>query len=144
MAKKKKRKHDGKPVPMEEWGRDHRTTMLYIETRCVDYSGVPDAAHMRTCNGRPLRGDVSGRLPSGSQEDFPTRLKDGTELSDHDDWDCVDDFEAAGLLEWQGTGMNPIFKLTDKGWEHAHNLRREKAARTKATSLQETFGQAAE
>ena len=139
---KKKRKHDGKPIPVEQWGRDHLSTMLYIETRCVDYAGVPAAAHMRTWSGRPSRGDMKG-IGYGHQEDYPSRLADGMELSDHDDWDCADDFEAAGLLEWQGTGMNPIFKLTDKGWEFAHNLRRQKAERTKTISLQEAFGQVA-
>jgi len=33
---------------------------------------------------------------------YPTRLRDGVELQDHDDWDCLADCVAAGLLEMQG------------------------------------------
>jgi hypothetical protein len=43
---------------------------------------------------------------------YPTRLRNDVELSDHDDWDCLDDAEAAGLIESAGTGINPTYKLT--------------------------------
>jgi hypothetical protein len=33
------------PVPIELWGKDHWTTLAYIETRCVDYDGVPNHDH---------------------------------------------------------------------------------------------------
>lgn len=131
-----KQVHDGKP------GRDHDSTMRYIETRCVDYGGVPAAAQMRTWPGRPARGDVRGMAGRGGGGDkkYPTRLADGTELHEHDDWDCLNDFEAAGLLVWEGTGLNPIIKLTDRGWRFAGLLRRRVAEKNKAVSLQEMFG----
>lgn len=136
---KKTRPHDGKPVPVELWGRDHITTFLYIESCCVDQGGVPGAAQMRTWSGRPRRGRMDARIPSSIGPDHPTRLNDGTNLTEHDDWDCADDMVAAGLLEWQGTGLNPIFKLTDTGWAVAGKLRRARAERTKEVSLQEMF-----
>jgi len=137
--KAKKLFYNGATLPKEVWGRDHESTMLYIETRCVDYGGVPVAAQMRTCKGRPRRGSVSGRdgalpLPPG---DFPTHLADGTELYGHDDWDCVNDLVAAGLLEWLGTGLLPVFRLTDAGWEFVGKLRRAKADRTRGPTLQD-------
>lgn len=135
------RKHDGKPVPIELWGRDHESTMLYIESRCVDNGGVPLAANMRTGSGRFARGDMSHGAPPGGK-DYPTRLGDGSELHDHDDWDCVDDLVEAGLIEWQGTGANPVFVLTDIGWAFAGLLRRKRAEKGKVKTLQDMFGQA--
>lgn len=135
----KQRKHDGKPVPVELWGKDHRSTLLYIETQCVDQGGVPGAAQMRTWRGRPRRGRVDHRVPMDHAKDYPTILADGTELFEHDDWDCVDDMVEAGLLIWEGTGINPIFKLTDAGWRFAGALRRAKAERTKVVSLQDIY-----
>lgn len=61
-------------------------------------------------------------------------------MSGHDDWDCVEDFMAEGLVIWEGTGMNPILRLTDKGWALAHKLRRQRADRTKMPSLQDAMG----
>lgn len=145
MASKKRKKHDGKPVPPKLWGRDHTSTLLYVETRCVDYQGVIGAVHMRSWPGRPLRGDVGGPVPSavGGRRGVPTRLADGTELSEHDDWDCVEDMVAAGLIKWEGTGMQPILVLTDKGWRVAHRLRRLRAERSKMPSLQDMIGEVA-
>lgn len=116
---------DGKPIPPERWGRDHFTTLLYVETVCVDGDGQPRAEKMRSEPGRPRRGKVGERAfdPPGR---YPTRLKDG-DLFGHDDWDCVSDMEHAGLIEWGGTGLQPILKLTDYGWLVAGALRRARA-----------------
>lgn len=135
--------HDGKPIPPEQWGKDHFSTMLYIETRCVDHGGSPAAVHMRTCAGRPNRGDISRGVPISGDSEAPTRLAGGVELHEHDDWDCAEDFVAAGLLVWENTGANPIFKLTDRGWWFAQRLRRERAERNKEVSLQNIFLQSA-
>jgi len=35
--------------------------------------------------------------------------------------------EHEGLLEWNGTGLMPVFKLTDRGWLLAGLLRRWRA-----------------
>jgi hypothetical protein len=53
---------------------------------------------------------------------YPTRLKDSVELEDHDDWDCLDDLEAAGLLEIRSL-VNGCVKLTDRGKDVAGKLR---------------------
>jgi hypothetical protein len=125
------REWDREPVPMELWGKDHLSTLLYIESRCVDGGGRPMLARMRHWPGRPLRGwDGSGPEGGGMPcmpTACPTRLKDGSDLSNHDDWDCVDDMEAEGLLETLGTGLQPIIKLTDYGWLVASALRRHRA-----------------
>jgi hypothetical protein len=104
-----------KPVSPELWGKDHFTTLLYIASVCVDNGGEPKAECMRTWPGRPLRGKVGARQPL-RDKGYPTCLRDGSEVSDHDDWDCVDDMVHAGLILWEGTGTQPKFRLTDKGW----------------------------
>lgn len=48
-------------------------------------------------------------------------------VPDHDDYACLDDFEAAGLVQNVGSGANPRLWLTDKGWKMAGRLRRHKA-----------------
>ena len=113
MSERKRTKWDGKAIPPERWGKDHRSTLLYIETRCVDYGGVLDRRQLRT--------DAS---------EHPTRLADGIDLLGHDDLDCIDDMIEAGLVQSWGTGLNPVVSLTDAGWIIAHNMRRERADAT--------------
>jgi len=131
------RKHNGKPVPPELWGKDHLTTLSYIETVCTDHKGIPSAARMRHWPGRVLRGDIDrDRLPTvGNDKGYPTRLRGGDELTEHDDWDCVEDMVQAGLILWEGTGMYPILKLTDKGWAVAGVLRKCRAENIPTSDL---------
>lgn len=116
-------------VSIKNFGKDHWSTFAYIETRCMDYKGVPDREHMRTDPDRHpgLVGFRVAQAYEGMHKKYPTRLKGGYELFDHDDWDCVDDLEAAGLLEINGTGINPVYKLTDEGHEIIKQLRKFKS-----------------
>lgn len=122
-----------KNIPIEEWGKDHWSLLLYVETRCVDYNGTLDFSHLRDKLGR-------GTRPMGykwSNYEDGTRLKgyflpDGTkdksrQLKDHDDLDCLDDLEFAGLVENVGTGMNPLITMKDKGYDFIRDLRKHKA-----------------
>lgn len=119
---------DGRPVPVERWGSDHWSTFAYVETRIVDHDGFLDGRHMR--------GHTAG------WERYPTRLKDG-ELSGHNDFDCVDDAIAAGLLipagkseglaritkrnaEGEIVAMTHRYQLTSKGSVVAAKLRTHK------------------
>jgi hypothetical protein len=125
-------KHDGNPVPVELWGKDHIITLLYIETRCVDYKGAVAPQHMRSHPTRSHPAALSGGA-------YPTRLADGSELYDHDDWDCLYDLKAAGLLEWPSKPSLPQnVRMTNKGWAVAHRLRRA-GAENDMISLQEIF-----
>lgn len=114
---------DGKPVVPEKWGKDHLSTLIYIESCIVDGNGTPNADKMRTKTGSP-RGQFRSPRPSCEGGEYPTVLSDGTLLSGHDDWDCVDDMEKPGVVVWGGTGLNPVFSLTDIGWELAGRIRR--------------------
>lgn len=118
-------------VPIGMFGKDHWSAFAYIETRVVDHNGDIDIRHMR-CH--------PGRHPqyihlTNDKTVYPTRLKgyfDDPEnpelfIYDHDDWDCLDDCEAAGLIEMIGTGIRPAYKLTDFGSMISGKLRKHKA-----------------
>ena len=117
-------------VPIGRFGKDHWSTLAYIETRCVDHDGYPDHRHMRTDTDRhPGLGApyLARMVPQGTAK-YPTRLKGGDELHDHDDWDCAYDLEAAGLIEVKGTGIMPWFRITARGRLVVASLRAHKAA----------------
>lgn len=109
-------------VPIGEFGKDHWSTFGYLESRCVDCGGVVAIEKMRCDADRH-----PGLAHMGCDKKYPTILRGGRELSDHDDWDCVDDLEAAGLLVQVGTGVNPRVRLTGYGWNIAGCLREHKA-----------------
>lgn len=112
-------------IPRESWGKSHERVLLYIETICVDHAGRPDGRRLtRNPEWTPPRGN-----PCDWDDKYSTRLKDGTAVTGHDDWACVEDFIAAGLLRWEGTGTHPVFVLTDLGWDVAGHLRRQLAER---------------
>jgi hypothetical protein len=126
-------------VPVKRWGKDHWSTFAYLETRAVDADGLIDNRKMR-CNlrlHRPFAANTPG-ASVGSPVDgsrYPTRLKDG-ELPNHDDWSCLEDMVAAGLITAEfrekhgpafGSGEARI-RLTDEGRIVAAKLRGHKAA----------------
>lgn len=95
---------DHTPVPVADWGKDHYSTLAYVDCRTVDHKGRLDHDHMR-CSGlvHPVllsakrRGSTVGSGSSDGRE-FPTRLRGGAGLAGHDDYSCLDDMLAAGLL----------------------------------------------
>lgn len=70
---------DGNPVPMEQWGKDHWSTLAYAETRAMDHDGYLGAVHMRM------------------DKNYPTYGK-SFNIRGHTDLDCLKDAEAEGLL----------------------------------------------
>lgn len=109
-------------VSISLFGKDHWSTLAYIETRMVDYSGFMIArdARMRTLahnhrifSHRPtdnLQNNKTmamlgkrGDDPDGDNVRLGTFLNDGTRLPGHDDWDCIQDLAAAGLLVGDAT-----------------------------------------
>jgi len=111
-----------RPVPVELWGKDHWSTLAYLETRAVDKDGKVNPSQMRCDRERH-----PGLACAFHIKPYPTRIKDGIELEDHDDWDCFDDAVAAGFVEWKGSGINPIVVFTKKGYEVAAKLREHRA-----------------
>ena len=116
-------------VAPARFGRDHHSTLLYIESRCVDHRGTVDFRNLRTNRVRH-----PGRYADMAWDTkYGTRLADGTVLPEHDDHDCIDDMIACGWIENRGTAVNPVYILTDLGWGAAGRLRREHAERMQST-----------
>lgn len=94
-------------IPIEFWGKDHHSTLLYAETRAVDY------------NGQIKQLDPHLRI----DRNYSTRLNNGVEVIGHTDFDCLKDAENVGFLKYR----NETVTFTDKGWQYVHQLRRKRA-----------------
>lgn len=120
-------------LPMNVWGKDHWSTLLYLETCVVDQQGIVNNNRMR-CNPR-LHREFMSTMPGATQSDeYPTRLADGVQHG-HDDWSCLEDMVAAGLLtaSWRQQSSRVFgscearVELTDAGWRIAQRLRKYRA-----------------
>ena len=104
-----------------------------------DHKGVLDKNHLRIKN--PVVKAATTRSiigPTTWNPKWGTRLlgyftPDGEEnnedkkLPDHDDLDCLDDLEEAGLIDNLGSGLHPMKQLTKYGKEIAAQLRAHKS-----------------
>jgi len=106
-------------IKIEAWGKDHWSLYAYIGARCMDYKGVLDHRHMRG-GGTISPGEKRG-IPAG--EAYPTMTKNG-EIFGHDDFNCLDDIEEAGLVENMGTGILPVCRFTENGYEILKQLQK--------------------
>ncbi len=105
----------------EVFGKDHWSTFAYVETCCVENHGELENIRLRINNSRHPVG-------RGWDPKYGTRVKNGSIPDpDHDDLDCLDDLEDAGLIEQIGTMINPTIRLTERGFAIAGSLRRHKA-----------------
>ena len=135
-------------IPPHAWGRDHLTTLLYIEARVVDHNGGIANQHMRCdFNRHPLF--AHGRQPDGRT--YPTRLDDGRLVKHHDDYDCLLDLADFGLVRIVAPGDESLWRvpfgaggpkrtidisspsavcveLTGAGWEIAAALRKHRGS----------------
>lgn len=132
MPKPKSSPKPVKHVPLEKWGKDHWSLLAFIEHLCVEYKGCLDDKRRRNMRCNERRHPLCGYMHGQWQPSYGTRLKgyfedNKLQLPTHDDWDCSEDFEAAGLLENHGSGINPVWKLTPKGLEMSARLRAHKA-----------------
>jgi len=115
-------------IEINQFGKDHWSLLLYVESRVQNYKGVLDKNHLRIKN--PVLNSIPDERYSNIfglewKPEYGTRLKgyfladdkhDLTKrLDNHDDLDCLDDLEEAGLIKSFGTGLNPAYNLTKKG-----------------------------
>jgi hypothetical protein len=128
-----------KSVPITDWGKDHFSLLGYVECRCVDNKGELDRRHLR-CNigTHPILAGSVYRDPGLMKwnPEYGTRLKGyflkngktdpSKRLGSHDDWDCFDDLETAGLIEIISV-VNGFVRMTPFGTEVATKLRKHKA-----------------
>lgn len=127
---------------VDKFGKDHWSLLAYVQHCCVngrEGTGRLDRQRMRCNSGvRPLLAGAhlqwklshSTRLAGFS--DFEDRgdpekaIAAGVQLRDHDDWDCLDDLEAAGYVEVLSL-VNGFVRLTKSGLEAAAQLSAHKA-----------------
>jgi len=135
-----------KTTPVASFGKDHWSLLAYVENCCVngkDGFGRLDRTRLR-CNPdkHPL---LAAALSPGSgwKLEYSTRLKgffqfeDRTDpekaiaaghlLRDHDDWDSLDDLQAAGLIDIHSL-VNGVIRMTKEGISVAAKIRAHKSA----------------
>lgn len=108
-------------IPVKKFGKDHWSTLAYIECRVVDQGGRLNNKHLRIDPERH-----PGLAHIRWEKDSPTYLAKGVLQKKHDDLDCIEDLAVAGFVEILGTGIQPRTDLTDYGWEVASALRKHK------------------
>ena len=125
----------GDYIPVSRWGHDHWQTLAYLETCVVDHAGKVDNNRMR-CNPR-LHRELMSTMPGANVSDpdrYPTRAARCEVIHNHDDWSCLEDMVAAGLIDaWfkQNSqapfgGTAAAIQFTELGWAIAGQLRKHK------------------
>lgn len=97
-----------KGIPQDRWGKDHKSTLLYAESRAVDNGG----------RLRPLNMRVAAQT-------YPTRLTNDDVVYGHTDYMCLLDAQAAGLLSQvpeEGDDQTPVV-FTEAGLAYVAALR---------------------
>lgn len=124
-------------IPMEFWGKNHWSTLAYIETVMVETGGFEVGFDPRmTQNRRNFRVMAEqnpkpkrpGRTPSmafSSPMDvkYSTALNNGQKVDRHDDWCCVQDFAASGLLTTKEFEPKDVLHLSEFGQKVCAALR---------------------
>lgn len=100
-----------KSINKKKFGRDHWSLLVYVESRCVDSFGSLDERHMRD------------KHRSGWRPEWSTRIKSGSIVPEHDDFDCLLDLHTSGYIIHE----NNKYILTDEGYRVAGLIRRNRA-----------------
>lgn len=123
-------------ITPDRFGKDHWSLLAYIETLVVDNQPI-DRRRMR-CNPTTHPTLVAPHQHQRWEPQWGTRLKNyflkeyfdahdkaAYQLPEHDDWDCLEDLDAAGLVEFQ-TLTSGVVRLTPEGRRVANELREHK------------------
>lgn len=135
-------------VPMNLFGKDHWSTLAYAEIEAVECGGFQVGFDARMRQGRqhfrvmyeecrrPKRIN-GGHRGIVMRPEHGSRLNDGSFVENHDDWHCIQDMVAAGLMGVKKRGlimplveeMEPgvVLHLTPLGHAIVASLRRHKA-----------------
>jgi len=113
-------------IPMSKWSKDHWSLLAYLETCCVDNNGQINFDRIRVNPG--THAIVAGGRIAGNrwESSWGTVVAAGLHLDQHDDIDCLEDLEAAGLIHVHSF-VNGIVQLSLDGIDIAQQLRRWKA-----------------
>lgn len=112
-------------VPPTEWGKDHWSTLAFLEAMAVDNKGLVKVAYMRTDPDIHPKYDHDGE--ARKRKKYPTRLRDRSELTGHDDWSCMEDMIDARMMFALMRDRRVWIFLTPFGTDVAGALRAYKA-----------------
>lgn len=127
-------------IPMAMWGKNHWSALAYIETVMVECGGfevgfdarmTQNRRHFRVMaeqNPTPKRPgrSISMSFASPMAPEYSTTLNDGQRVDGHDDWCCVGDFAASGLLKAEHFEPKDVLHLSELGQKICAQLRAHK------------------
>jgi len=126
-------------VPVALFGKDHWSTLAYMETVMVECAGFEVGFDPRMRQNRrnyrvmweqvPHPKRVDSRSARGMVMDlkYSTKMKDGSVVQGHDDWSCVQDMANAGFLT-AVVEPGKVLHLTPLGRKMSDELRAHKRA----------------
>ena len=133
-------------TPVVRFGKDHWSLLAYVEHCCVnsrDGIGAIDYRRVRCNPARhptqcgvysqdiPWKVSFSTRLAGfgafPEHADTQAAIAAGLQVQDHDDWDCLEDLEAAGYIEVVSMANGRI-SMTSRGNAIAAQLRSHKTS----------------
>lgn len=135
---KRNEEYEHRLVPIDLWGKDHWSMLMFLEHCLVDEGGFKIEFEPRMRQNRhhfrvmPRRGkNRSPFFGTSMDPEFGSRLNNGTFILNHDDWCCVQDFAEEGLLSLKTEEIDVDCRkkitLTEKGKKLANQLRNHKS-----------------
>lgn len=120
-------------VPITQFGRDHWSTLIYLETVMVECGGFQIGFDARMRQGRRNFRVMREECPRPKrsshtmeavvmQPEHSTVLADGSIIEGHDDWHCVQDMIENGLLSGE-CEPGETLHLTNLGKSFVEQLR---------------------
>jgi hypothetical protein len=111
-------KADDGYIDIHLWGKDHWSTLAYIETVMVecggfqvgyDYRMKTNRRHSRVMQECPFPKRPTRSIGRGvvMKPENATKLSDGQIVEDHDDWCCVQDMADYGFFNLQPDDIDP-------------------------------------
>lgn len=110
---------------VRKFGKDHWSLLTYIETCCVDNGGAIDFRRIRVNPETHPLCAVGQYSPRQWKPTYSTILNDNTLLYGHDDIDCLDDLEKAGMIYIKSL-VNGFMVISPLGIEISAMLRKHK------------------
>ena len=125
-------------IPLQFWGKDHWSTLAYMETVMVECAGFQVGTDPRMKTGRRNWREMSekcsrpkrpGKHPSAHSlvmtAEQSTKLNNGQLVTGHDDWSCVQDMAAECLFVQAAHDVEPgvVLQFSALGHEVANALR---------------------
>lgn len=102
-------------IPMNKWGRDHWSTLAFVATVMADRGQFVMTGDARMRSNRKNFQAMPSTNGIVMRKEHGSRLSDGSSVEDHDDWCCIQDFAAEGLLTVEEIDVGERFRFSNKG-----------------------------